>query len=163
MCEIIYMCKGANTRMRIGYVYAARTCSAAVLWTSICSSIISSRIIVWRSATGNYYLLAIIFFKLGLLRWFHLSFLAMHYEVVFAQCLCGVYFGKQWSVGLVFLLWCIFRRSSDSATAACLWDSLHTEIWWGAAVSDGLMYKICDNQAEGTWRVCGRAIEVFSF
>lgn len=25
------------------------------------------------------------------------------------------------------------------------------------------MYKICDNQAEGTWRVCGRAIEVFSF
>jgi hypothetical protein len=31
MCGIIDMCKGANTRMRIGYVYAVRTCSAAVL------------------------------------------------------------------------------------------------------------------------------------
>ena len=53
--------KGANTQMRNGYVYAVRTCSVVVLWTSICYSIFNSQIIACHSATGIHITISIIF------------------------------------------------------------------------------------------------------
>lgn len=54
------------------------------------------------------------------------------YILWFVSTLC---LAKQWPVGLVFHLRCIFKCSSDSATATCLWDCLHSEIWWGPTYS----------------------------
>ena len=78
--------KGANTQMRTGYVYAVRTCSVAVLWTSICCSIFNSQIIAWHSATGIHITISIIFFKLSSLFYYYYFFLkifsTMFYKAV---------------------------------------------------------------------------------
>ena len=69
--------KGANTQMRTGYVYAVRTCSVVVLWTSICYSIFNSQIIACHSATGIHITISIIFFK-----FFSLIFSTMFYKAI---------------------------------------------------------------------------------
>ena len=79
--------KGANTQMRTGYVYAVRTCSVAVLWTSICCSIFNSQIIAWHSATGIHITISIIFFKLSSLFYYYYFFFKNFLHNVLQSCL----------------------------------------------------------------------------
>lgn len=107
---------GANTRVKTGCVYRVRTCSVAVLWTGICSSIFVKLIILWPSVSGIHDAP----FYLCPLR-------DPNYLVLLCSFTHSV---KQWSVSMVLLLWCLFGCSSYSAIATCSWSGLYIEIWW---------------------------------
>lgn len=48
---------------------------------------------------------------------------------------CGLYL-EQWFISVVFLMWCLSRRSSDIVPAPRLRNCVLTEIWWSSTASE---------------------------
>ena len=78
----------------------------------------------------DYELWSLLYFAMCMSHWLCLNWKGVlnFYILWFVNTL---FLANQWPVSLVFRLPCIFKCSSDSATATCSWDCLRSEIWSG--------------------------------